>query len=138
MENIYNERLLRFAKHLETITEYPEGLFENVTIVVLEKGNVIRYEAKYHYWIFEELPVCFSDWEFDERFGNPVWVECNPEDGPAASVIDFFSLTLPQFSHLFDIESVQDVKRFGGKPLIESSTSLDIAFNIRELVKRRK
>ncbi|MFY9309606.1 MAG: hypothetical protein WAQ28_11220 [Bacteroidia bacterium] len=144
MENIYNQRLLTFASHLEQIKSHPEqGVFGIVKMVALEnKGNIhrelkIHYNVRYHSWPFEELPVCFDEWSYGGKYGNPLWDDSDPAEGTVASVIDFFDLSLDEFSHLFDIDGFQQINRFGGFEISEQSNGLDISRNIMELVKSR-
>lgn len=136
--NIYTKRLLKFAKHIESITNHPEhGLYGVVNLIALEERVRIPYKVKYHEWVFEELPAVFESWYFTEKWGDPMWEGCDPAEGTVASVIDFFSLTLDEFSQLFDVEGFQHLNRFGGRILTLESTGADIAYNIVELVSRK-
>lgn len=138
MKNIYNQRLQRFADHLAKIKNHlEEGLFETVTLVALEEHRSIYYEVKYHHWVFEELPVCFDEWGYSGKYGNPLWEETDQEKGTVTSVIDFFNLKLEEFTHLFDINGFQNVFSFGGDKLNEMSDGSAIARNIVEIINRR-
>lgn len=137
MKNIYNQRLLTFANHLAKIKKHPEqGLFETVTLVSLEEHRSIYYEVKYHYWVFEELPVCFDSWCYSEKYGNPMWEDADTQEGTVASVIDFFNLKLEEFRHLFDING-QDFLSSNGDTLTETSDGSNLSINITEFVYRR-
>ena len=143
---IYNLRLLKFADHIAQYTEHdphPEyGLVFNVHVVAIEHGDDmpihIPYDVKYHYWVFEELPVVFDEWYYDEDTGDTLCTLSDPEQGTVAAVIDFFSLSLDEFGHLFDIERYQLIDRFGGDWLSFESHGDAIARNIVDLVKVRR
>ncbi len=136
--SIYMERLEKFAAHISKIENHPEdGLIETVTLVALEENIQIPYEVRYHFWVFDELPECFDEWHYSKKFGEALWEESDPEEGTVASVIDFFSLGLDEFSHLFDLDGFQNVDQFGGRKLTEESKGEDIARNIFELIKRK-
>lgn len=137
-QNKYNNRLIKFAKHLETITQHREhGLYESANLIELAKKTHIVLNVKYQCWIFDELPALFSDWSFDEQTGKPIWDGCNPEEGSTASVIEFLGLRLDEFMHLFDIEGFQNVRKYGGATLNFDSGGPAVANNIFELVKHR-
>jgi hypothetical protein len=142
MKSIYNERLAKFGEHISQFTKdnphYEMGLTNQVELVALEERVRIHYKVLYHEWIFEELPVCFDEWYYDEQTGNPLYEGCDPKEGTVAAVIDFFNLSLDEFGHLFDIEGFQLCNRFGGAPLTINSHGIDVAQNISELLKRRK
>ncbi len=144
MKNIYNQRLLEFASHLEQISNHPErGVIGIVKMIATEeKGNIhhevwIQYDVRYQSWIFEELPECFDEWNYSGKYGNPLWDYSDSEEGTVASVIDFFNISLDEFSHLFDIDGFQQTNRFGGFKISDQSDGPDIAKNIIELVKYR-
>lgn len=141
LKKIYTERLLKFADHLAGIKKHPEaGLIETVTLYAFELENTIRipYDMRYHYWVFAELPVCFDDWYFEEKYGNSVWEGIDSKEGTVASVIDFFDLSLDELGHLFDIDGFQHTDRFGGVKLTETSNGADIARNILDLIKIKR
>ncbi len=132
----YTERLLKFARRLQTLQKHPEyGLYGIVNLVALEEKIHTSYKVKYHEWVFQEL-VCFDEWYLMERNGNPMCKGANEEQGTVAAVVDFFYLTLDEFIHLFDLEGLQNIDSFGGRKLNLESTGKDIAYNIIELVKR--
>ncbi|MES2592182.1 MAG: hypothetical protein V4608_09880 [Bacteroidota bacterium] len=111
-------------------------------IATEEKGNIhhevwIQYDVRYQSWIFEELPECFDEWNYSGKYGNPLWDYSDSEEGTVASVIDFFNISLDEFSHLFDIDGFQQTNRFGGFKISDQSDGPDIAKNIIELVKYR-
>lgn len=138
-KNKYNERLIKFAKHLEKIKDHPEfGLYNTASLVELEKKRNTSFLITYHQWAFEELPVVFSEWYFAEKFGQPSWEGCMEEEGTLAAVIDFFNLSLTEVCHLFDLEGFQDVNRYGGNQLNFESDGPELAENIFELVKRHQ
>ncbi len=138
MKNIYNQRLLKFAEHLAKITNHPEReKFEIFLVIGLKKFITIIHEIKYSCWIFEELPVIFNEWSYQEKFGNTAWEYGIDKEGTMASAIDFFGLTFEECSHLFSLDGFQNQNLFGGKKLSNNSDGPDIAINIIELVKRR-
>lgn len=147
--NIFERRLRQFALYLYKLGEHPEqGLFETVHLGAIEDGEtddekiVIWYEMKYPHYIFDELVQIFPDhWEFSER-GNPVLMNLEASEGTdmeqntVADVCIFFDLSLEELS-IFDLEGYQ-LESLGSKKLDFNSTVSDFAFNIAELVKRRK
>lgn len=139
MKNIYNQRLLRFADHLANIKNHPEkGIIETIFFVELEKSLNITHKVMYNYWVFEELPACFDEWFYEERFGNPTWEDAVDNEGTIPSVIVFFDLTHDEFAHLFDINGANYSSRFGGEKISENSDGPEFAENIITLIKSRK
>lgn len=137
-KNKYNERLLKFAKHLEVITNHYEfGLYQSASLVEVEKKRNTSFKVTYHEWVFGELPVIFSDWYFDKKFGRPLCKGSAPEEGTVAAVIDFFNLRMDEFCHLFDVEGFQSVQKFGGAHINFESDGPALARNIFELVEHR-
>ena len=135
--NNYNERLLKFAKHLEKITNHPEHDLIGETTLVDFVGNVrIPYQVKYQSWLFEELPVAFDEWGFG-KFGNPLPEDVDEEENTVAAVIDFFDLSPDEFCFLFDVEGFQLVEQFGGNFLNFESDGPDFARNMYALVETR-
>lgn len=133
-----NERLLKFAQHLEQIKNHPEqGIFDTVEFVELELRKERRHKILYHAWVFEELPLIFKEWGFNGKFGNPLPDDIQDEEGTVAAVLDFFDLTLFEFCHLFNLEGIQDPQRYGGKHLTFEADGPDLAQNIRDLVAAR-
>lgn len=137
-QNKFNDRLIKFAKHLDTIQNHYEfGLYQTVNLIELAKKRNLTLMVTYHEWAFAELPAIFDEWYFDANFGRPLFEGCIPEEGSVGAVIDFFNLRMEEFCHLFDLEGFQNVERFGGGFLNFESDGPDIARNIFELVKRR-
>lgn len=137
-KNKFNERLIKFAKHLEQITNHYEfGLFQSASLVEVEKKRNTSFMVTYHEWAFGELPVIFNEWYFDEKFGKPVCKGSAPEEGTVGAVIDFFNLRMDEFCHLFDVEGFQNPNKFGGDYINFESDGPAIAKNIFELVERR-
>ena len=131
----YNERLIKFAKHLQAIKNHPEfGLYKSASLVELEEKRNTSFMITYHEWVFEELPVVFSEWYFSETNGAPFCEGCMEEEGTLAAVIDFFDLRLTETCHLFDLEGFQDVKKYGGNYLTFQSDGPEIADNIYGLL----
>ena len=135
----YNERLLKFAKHIEQITNHPEfGLYKSASLVEVEEKRNVSFLITYHEWVFEELPNVFPEWYYAEKFGQPSCKGYIEEEGTLAAVIDFFDLKMTEVCHLFDLEGFQDVKRYGGHQLNYYSMGPEISKNIYELVKTRE
>lgn len=137
-KNKYDNRLIKFASHLEKIENHPEfGLYETASLVEVEEKRNTSFKVTFHGWIFGELPGIFKDWNFSEKTGDPLYKGCIPEEGTVAGVIDFFNLRMDEFCHLFDLEGFQNIKRYGGNHLSFESDAKDIAKNIFELIKHR-
>ena len=137
-KNKYNNRLIKFAEHIQKIKNHPEfGLYESASLVELEEKRNTSFKVTFHGWIFEELPAIFPHWEFSEKNGQPIYIGCHPDEGTVAGVIDFFHLDMNEFCHLFDLEGFQNTKRYGGNHLTFESEGTDIAENIFQLLKYR-
>lgn len=137
-KNKYNERLIKFAKHLEKTTNHYEfGLYKQASLVEVEKKRNTSFLVTFHEWVFEELPIVFKEWYFAEKTGDPVCEGSLPEEGTVGAVIDFFNLRMDEFCHLFDLEGFQNVKKFGGSYLNFESEGPVLAKNIFDLVERR-
>lgn len=135
--SIYNKRLIKFAEHLQTVSNHPEeGLFETITIVAIVSQVQIPYDMKYPAWVFDQLVAIFDEWEFSEITGEPILNDQNFSCGTFGDVCDFFDLSLDELS-IFDLEGFQLPGRFGSKVLNFESTTQDVAFNIMELAKSR-
>lgn len=138
-KNKYTERLLKFAKHIESITNHPEfGLTETARLVELSPRAPQCFMVVYPRWVFEELPVIFDDWFYEFHTGNPICKGSDVEEGTLGAATYFFDLTLGEVCQLFDLEGKQDVKKYGGQHLNFESNGPEMAQNIYELVKRKK
>lgn len=135
--NIYNNRLMKFAQHLYTLDSHPErGLYEIVTLVAIEGHVLIPYDFKYPNYLFDELSHLFDEWELSEKTGEAV-LKDSSERNTIFDICTFFDLSLDELS-IFDLDGCQLIDRFGGKKLSTESPASDIAFNIIELIKKRK
>ncbi len=135
--NIYNNRLMKFAQHLYTLDSHPErGLYEIVTLVAIEGHVLIPHDFKYPYYLFDELAHLFEEWELSEKTGEAV-LKDSPECNTIFDICTFFDLSLDELS-IFDLDGCQLIERFGGKKLDTDSSASDIAFNIIELIEKRK
>lgn len=134
---VYNERLIKFAEHLQTFEHHPEeGLIDTLNIVNLIGENNLISEMIVPYWIFDELVRIFPEWDFDEFAGTPVLKDPELSWDMYNDICEFFDLTIEELS-IFDLEGYQMVDKFGGKILNFESTTQDIAFNIMELANSR-
>ncbi len=137
-KELYNVRLLFFADHIASIKYHlAHELIDGVELVTVSEKVRIHYKVQYRHWIFDELPGVFEDWYYDEMTGTALFPGCDPKNGAAAAVIDYFGLNEDEFCHCFDIEGLQQA-RFGGAGLNNESSGSDFAFNIVELVKYRR
>jgi hypothetical protein len=136
---IYTDRLLKFARHLEAITNHPEhGLIETVNLVGIAHSERFHSEMTYQSWLMEELPAVFEEWYFTLRHGNPMCEGSEEKEGTVAAVIDFFDLSLDELRFLFDVEGSQLAEQFGGDILNFDSDGPIYARNIYALVKSRE
>ncbi|MCW3083513.1 MAG: hypothetical protein JWP12_879 [Bacteroidetes bacterium] len=139
MKTIYNERLIHYADHLATIKDHAEhGIYRMATLTALEKKLHTSYIVKTHNWCYEELPMIFDEWGYDEFSGDAILLRMKPQEGTIAGVIDFFDMTLKEFCHVFDLDGLQDIEQYGGILLTPDSDGADIAYNIIELVRGRE
>lgn len=135
--NIYNNRLMKFAQHLYTLDSHPErGLYDIVTLVAIEGKVLIPYDFKYPNYLFDELAHLFDEWELSEITGEAV-LKDSTERNTIFDICTFFDLSHDELS-IFDLDGCQLIERFGGKKLNTDSPASDIAFNIIELIKKRK
>lgn len=135
----YNERLLKFAQHLEKITNHPEfGMYKTESLVDVPDKRGVSFLITYHEWVFKELPSIFPEWYFSEKTGAPVYERYYEDEGTLASVIFFFDLKLAETCHLFDLEGLHDVNHFGGKQLDFNSVGPEIAKNIYALLQTKE
>jgi len=138
-QNIYIERLFKFARHLEATVNHPEhGIIAEVTLVDFAGCVRIPYQVKYQSWLFEELPEVFDEWGFNGKFGNPLPNGVDEEESTIAMVIDYFNLTPDEFCHLFDVEGFQLPDQFGGSILTFESDGPEFARNIFGLINSKK
>lgn len=136
METVYNKRLLELALHLDAIGNKQECNILEVWIEWPENYVNSWIAVKYNSSYFIDMPNWFEEWEFSEYFQEPELREIK-ELGFAGSCMNFFSLTPKEFSHLFDTDGYQNVKRLGGERLSKYSSASNVALNIVDFVKRR-
>jgi hypothetical protein len=138
-QKIYNQRLLTFADHLAKIDLHPEhGILITAFMVHIVDKARITYEIRYPYCVMQELVVCFpDDWKWHERTTDPVLENSDPREGTVHSLVDYFGMTMEELAHCYDCDGFQDIERFGGEILTTDSGCIEVAKNIRELVKRR-
>ena len=122
--NIYKERMLAFAKHIKTIEYHPtQGLFRRLIVYLCTNNIAIPIKVRTPHWLFEELIACFpEEWSFHEITGDPTWDEMDIEANTSECVCDFFGINDYQiYCHLWDINGIQNVERWGGQILTEES-----------------
>lgn len=138
-QDIFSERLLTFAIRLYRIRDNPEPNIVEVWIQWPDEDQMLKpwYEVKYNISFFEELIVCFDEWEWNERFQEPE-LRGEKDLGVSVSFLSFFGLTPQEYTHLFDTEGYQNLPKYGGKYLSKDSTPSDVAFNILEFLKSKK
>ena len=136
---VHNKRLLIFAEHLNSISAFPGELFQEVELVDVGEKIRTHYKIVYNYFVIDELPVVFEEFEFNDINGDPILIGRNPhEEGPTLSVAEFFGLGPAEFAHLFDVEGLQNPIIYGGKKLTPEAGPADFAFNIYQFVRFRK
>lgn len=135
---IQNQRLLKFANHLNSIKKFHEQQFDEIELVELEEKVRIHYKVKFNYLLLDELPKVFEEFYYNEVYGAPTLDETSPEEeNSIAGVAVFFGLGPDMFAHLFDVEGYQNTILYGGKQLTMDSQPSDFAQNIIEFVKWR-
>lgn len=139
-EAIYAIRLLRMADYLEETIKEPEPDIREVLLEWPLNHLNVFYHCKYNLRMFDCLLDLFGDhWEFDEELFQEPQLKSLPDYKLSRGFIYFFGLKSPiELIHLFDTHgSYQDIERWGGTYLIETSTSWDVAYNIREFVSHK-
>jgi len=134
---IQNERLLKFAEHLNSIKKLHAQLFDEVELFEVEDNIRIHFKVRYNYLIIDELPSVFPEFDFSEENSDPMLKDRPPEEGSIPGVISFFELTPEEFCQIFDVDGYQNTNKFGGRFLNVDSQPPDFAFNILQLVKHR-
>lgn len=129
---------MKFAQHLYTLDSHPErGLYEIVTLVdIIKRGVYKSYDMKYPIYLFDELVLLFDEWEFSVTTGDPV-LKDSAERNTIYDICEFFELNRAELS-IFDLDGLLLLEGFKGVKLNTESPASDIAFNIIELIKKRK
>lgn len=133
---IYNQRLVKFAKHLAKQKTHPEmGEYSYAILCDLTGEKEVQFGVCFHAWIFNDLPLLFPEqWYFNDHLKEPFLMGLDAEEGSIAGIFDFFGLNPHEFAHLFDLDGSQQPHLFGGNFLIEDSTGEDISNNIFQLI----
>ncbi len=130
MSNIYKERLLKLADHLE----WGKLGHDEFTIIRYSDFNFCRPCGTTGCAI-GECPFLFPDkWEFSGC--APILIGGDKSLNPIIFAMEFFGATKQEASHLF-VEDAQETIRYGGQRLFENATKEEVAANIREFVKRK-
>jgi hypothetical protein len=141
VEEKYEIRLLEFAYHLDELKVDFKPVFIESFVewigVYARSFTIVCYNPIF----YNILPDIFEEWEFgkDEEWSEPIYNFMDSIDnmGVMRGCMVFFNLEPEELVHLFDQGGFQNVQEYGGKQLSEASTPKDIAYNIREFVKRR-
>jgi hypothetical protein len=128
---IYNERLIKFAKHLAKIKTHPQmGEYNYAILCGIEHEKQVEFATCYHAWIFDDLPLLFNEWYFNSKLNESFLIGVAEEDGSVAGVFDFFGLSPHEFRHLFDVDGMQEPYYYGGTFLDGDSNGEEISKNI--------
>lgn len=124
---IHNERLLKYAQHLEGLAIHPEQqLNETLIIQSWEPNSEERFEVNFPIWLLDELIEAFPwEWTFHFETGDPVIVGEEDQE-PIFLFLSYFHLDLDEF------------ECFGDKKLKPDASPSDIAHMIFELVRARE
>ncbi len=136
-KEIYNERLLQFATHLNAIKPFTKHIQKTAELVEVDMKVRIHYKLVYNFLIINELPKVFSEWFYHEG-GWPLLNGTQLEQGPITGISKWFKLNPEEICQILDIEECQVVHKYGVKILNQESTPKDHAFNIEKLVEYRK
>jgi len=125
------ERLLKLAEHLES-GKLGHKKFNFSVYNCKMNYNDSPFECGYTGCAIGELPIIFSDeWSFSDN-GMPNLI-VDSSDYVSDDAMEFFDITLEQFSHLFSPDN-QMPERFGGKHLSDNATRYDVADGIRSFI----
>ena len=89
---IFNQRLVRFAKHLAKIKTHPKmGEYNYAVLCAIQHEKQVEFGTCFHAWIFDDLPLLFPEhWYFNDKLKEPFLIGVAEEDGSVSGVFDFF------------------------------------------------
>lgn len=137
---IFNQRLIKFAKHLAKIKSHPMmGEYHCAILYEIEKGKEVQFEVCLHAWLFLEMHLLFpEDWYYNDKLERPFLnaIGLSEDDGFLSGVFDFFNLSPQEFAHLFDINNgaYQQLHLYGGRYLFGEATGEEISKQIFEFI----
>ncbi len=136
----YNRRLAVFAAHIKTIKikKHPRsGQYKICRFTRYVRGQEKILETRIHAWLFDDLPMLFENyWYYNHQKREPVLCDQDQLD-LFNSVSEFFALDTEEFEHLFDINGMQQISRYGGQFILDFTEADRISGNISELIKYR-
>jgi hypothetical protein len=137
---IYNERLLKFATHLNNL-QFERTLILHETFVAwvgtyARTFTIVLYNPE----IFQMLPNVFKEWRYtlNTKLPEPIYLDLGTVENHRVirGSLIFFGLKPEELVHIFDLAGYQNIEKYGGAKLRKDSSPQEIAYNIRELVKR--
>ncbi|MBN8694095.1 MAG: hypothetical protein J0L69_12945 [Bacteroidetes bacterium] len=141
-KDIYNERLLLFATHLNKLEVKRKPILIQGFVEWVSKYSRTFSVIDYNPIFFNILPEIFTEWRYykDEEWIEPEYklIDHLESLGALRGCINFFGLEPEELVHLFDLGGFQNTERFGGTQLDKNSTPQEVANNIFEFVNRRE
>jgi hypothetical protein len=131
--NLNTENIIHFAIHLLEARLYykPYKIEEEPSYAPDSEDNWRIVEPYFEYPILE-LPFIWEEWYESKEDNTILWVFDEDRTMPS-SLHAFFGINEEIFIHLF-IPGRQKIEKFGGKMLTNSSSHIEIAMNMFELV----
>lgn len=140
-KEIYDERLLLFAVHLEKLEMTKKYILIQGFVEWVSKYSRTFSIIDYNPYFFSKLPIIFKEWHYlsDEEWSEPEYklIDHFESLGTLRGCINFFGLEPEELVHLFDLGGFQNIDAYGGIQLNENSRPQDVAKNIKEFVKKR-
>jgi len=135
---IYNQRLLRFAGYLmDKKSNEARNITSTVIITAYEDDERLQYHVQFIVAVFKDLNKVFpKDWTIDEN-GDPYLTVIEAGATWINGVFDYFNLSPTEFGHLFGVNGFQNIYLYGGAKLNQNSDRNAIALNIIAFVSRR-
>lgn len=138
-EAIYTIRLLQVAKWLESRNKEPEPYIQQCYLESQLNHLTIVYHCKINMQMFNGLPHIFpKDWAFNGKWHLEPQLKSLPDYELSMAFMFYFGMLPEEFIHCFDCHGrYQNLKKWGGVHLIETSSVWDVAYNIREYIARK-
>lgn len=137
VEEIQIHRLIAFANFLHGVKmTFPLDKADAFVIVKKDKSYNMDHDNFTFSWVIGLLPLAFGKYWAYSRKENII-LKSSPDSTTFHSLQNFFGLSRHEYFHLF-VAYFQNIEHFGGKLLRHDlTTGEDIAYNMRELAKKK-